>query len=133
MVSWRPWSALTSSPPNEDVSSSALSVAFGLQEVTADALQNWPSGFQAGAVWEPFDGPKQGQPHWRLSKNLGYGARGHSGYPPSPAPGLDGLKPKVLVIDDGGLGFRLKTASQCWPPFPDDQYLLVLSRTAHAR
>jgi hypothetical protein len=96
---------------------STVNVAFGLRETTADALQNWPSGFQAGAVWEPFDGPKKGQLHWRLSKNLGYGARGHSGYPASPAPGLDGLKPKVLVIDDGGLGFRLKTASQCWPPF----------------
>src|ERR1035437_1427249 len=95
----------------------AVSLAFGLQESTADALQNWPSGFQAGAVWEPFDGPKKGQLHWRLSKNLGYGARGHSSYPASPAPGLDGLKPKGLGVDGGGLGFRLKTASQCWPPF----------------
>lgn len=95
---------------------SAIHLAFGLQQSTADALQNWPSGFQAGAVWEPFDSPKKGQLHWRLSKNLGYGARGHSGYPASIAPGLDELKPKVLVIDDGGLGFRLKTASQCWPP-----------------
>lgn len=96
---------------------SAVNLAFGLQEATADALHNWPPGFQAGAVWEPFDGPKKGQLHWRLSKNLGYGARGHSGYPASPAPGLEEMKPQVLVIDDGGLGFRLKTASQCWPPF----------------
>jgi hypothetical protein len=96
---------------------SMVNVAFRLKEATADALQNWPPSFQAGAVWEPFDGPKKGQLHWRLSKNLGYGARGHSGYPGSQAPGLDGLTPKVLVIDDGGLGFRLKTASQCWPQF----------------
>ncbi|MGO4882322.1 MAG: RyR domain-containing protein [Bryobacteraceae bacterium] len=107
--------AAASSAKGEDAPS-AIHLAFGLQQSTADALQNWPSGFQAGAVWEPFDGPKKGQLHWRLSKNLGYGARGHSGYPASLVPGLDELKPKVLVIDDGGLGFRLKTASQCWPP-----------------
>ena len=108
--------AAASAPKGQDAPS-AIRLAFGLQQLTADAIQDWPSGFQAGAVWEPFDGPKKGQLHWRLSKNLGYGARGQSAYPASVAPGVDGLKPKVLVIDDGGLGFRLKTASQCWPPF----------------
>jgi hypothetical protein len=107
----------TSSAGEKPDGPSAVQVAFGLQEATADALQDWPAGFQAGAIWEPFDGPAGGQLHWRLSKNLGYGARENSGYPASPAQGLDGLKPKVLVIDDGGLGFRLKTASRCWPLF----------------
>ena len=91
-------------------------LAFGLKEVTADELQPWPHQFQAGAVWEPFDGPKKGPLHWRLAKNLGYGAREQKDYPATPAPGLDALHPKVLVIDDGGLGFRLKTADRCWPP-----------------
>jgi hypothetical protein len=100
---------------------STANLAFGLQEATADALRNWPSGFQAGAVWEPFDGPEKGQLCWRLSKNLGYGARGRSGYPATPAPGLEEMKPQVLVIDDGALGFRLKTASLCWPPFLTSQ------------
>ena len=96
---------------------SASDVAFGLDNVTVEALRNWPSAFQAGAVWDPLAGPKNGPSHWRLSKNLGYGAAAISPYPAKPAPGLDGMKPRVLVIDDGGLGFRLKKASDCWPPF----------------
>jgi len=100
-----------------EMQASAGNLSFGLKDRRTDTLQNWPAGFQAGAVWEPFDGPKKDHLHWRLSKNLGYGARGHSSFPASPAPGLEGLKPKVLVIDDCCLGFRLQTASQCWPPF----------------
>jgi len=89
---------------------------FGLKEDSADALHSWPSEFQAGAVWEAFEGPKK-QLHWRLSKNLGYGAREGAAYPASPGPGLTEAMPEVVVIDDGGLGFRLKTADHCWPAF----------------
>ena len=48
------------------------------------------------------------------------------------APGLAEVKPKVVVFDDGGLGFRLKTADKCWPPFlkadasaPDLQWIIL--------
>jgi hypothetical protein len=90
---------------------------FGLREKTTEALQGWPSDFQVGAVWEAFDGAKKDQPQWRISKSLGYGKRGHTKYPATPGTGLAEAKPQVVVIDDGGLGFRLKTAGQCWPPF----------------
>jgi hypothetical protein len=92
-------------------------LSFGLEEKTAGALASWPPIFHVGAVWEPFNGPDKGYCHWGLSKNLGYGQRDSSAYPAAPASDLKAMKPRVLILDDGGLGFRLKTASQCWPPF----------------
>ncbi len=92
-------------------------ILFGLKETAADSLSTWPNDFQTGAVWDAFDGPKKGELYWRLSKNLGYGAGKSSEYPASPATGLEGMNPRVLVIDDGGLGFRLKRAEKCWPSF----------------
>jgi len=105
--------------PSQEIQNSSTSsqLAFGLSDATADGLESWPTAFHAGAIWEPFDCPRDGKLHWRLSKNLGYGPRESSKYPASPAVGLERLKPGILVIDDGGLGFRWKTASQCWPPF----------------
>lgn len=90
-------------------------LAFGLQDVDASTLAGWPPAFHVGGIWEPFPGPTKGTFHWRLTKSLGYGARGHVTFPGSPTRGQDLLQPRVLVIDDGGLGFRLKTASKCWP------------------
>jgi hypothetical protein len=88
-------------------------VEFGLGNVSVAELEGWPGTFHAGGLWEPASGI------WRLSKHLGYGAP-RAGteklYPGAPASALDKIKPKVLVIDDGGLGFRHRTASGCWPP-----------------
>jgi RyR domain len=118
-----------------DSASSSLTLAevtFGLQEKTREALASWPSRFHAGALWEPAQGGHKGETRWRLSKNLGYGPRTSSAYPATPADGLESMKPRVLVIDDGGLGFRLKTAAQCWPPFltskasPEDPRCVIL-------
>ena len=106
----------SAAPATADGQSSPGNLFFGIKEATADSLHPWPGDFQAGAVWDASDGPKEGQ-RWRLSKTLGYGPRKGSAYPGSPAPGLAEAKPQVLVIDDGGLGFRLKTAEKCWPPF----------------
>jgi len=94
-------------------------IAFGLQQMTTEAVRKWPGAFQSGAVWEPVVDPKdqKKEQFWRLSKSLGYGASTQSAYPALPAPELNGWKPRMLVIDDGGLGFRLKTAAQCWPEF----------------
>jgi hypothetical protein len=87
---------------------------FGIKEATKDALHGWPSDFQVGAVWDAFDGPAKDQ-HWRLSQTLGYGKKEGKAYPALPAHELDGRMPHILVIDDGNLGFRLKTANKCWP------------------
>ncbi len=107
----------TAAPATGEGQFSATNLFFGLNQTTIDALHEWPSDFQVGAVWDAFDGPKKDESHWRLSKNLGYGFRGRSAYPALPATGLAEAKPQVLVIDDGGLGFRLRTASKCWPAF----------------
>ena len=121
------------SSPGQGNAPGAANLAYGLEQTTAQDLHNWPGAFQAGAIWEALDGTdKKGGRYWRLSKNLGYGLRGSPGYPAAPAPGLDGLKPHVLVIDDGGLGFRMKTAANCWPAFlrtggasPDLQWIIL--------
>lgn len=122
----------------EDLSASKL--LFGLKEMTAEALEHWPSQFQMGAVWDAFEGLKKEQPQWGLSKNLGYGKRGNSEYPATPSSGLAEAKPQVVVIDDGGLGFRLKTAEKCWPPFlklgvkaPDLQWIILKMSRPMAR
>ena len=111
---------------------SGSAVMFGIKESTADALRNWPHEFKAGAVWDPYAGAKKGDRYWRISKQLGFGGRESVPYPASPAPGLDIMKPQVLVVDDGGLGFRLKTASRCWPRFlrsadkaPEPQWIIL--------
>ncbi|MGD0506941.1 MAG: RyR domain-containing protein [Terriglobales bacterium] len=107
----------TAAPAPGGAQFSTTNLLFGLKQTTTSDLHDWPRGFHVGAVWDAFDGPEKGESHWRLSKNLGYGVRMDSVYPASPAPGLAEAKPHVLVIDDGGLGFRLKTADKCWPPF----------------
>src|ERR1022692_3635167 len=103
--------------PGMEAGQPSKNLLFGLNEVTAESLHTWPSDFQAGAIWEAYEGLKKGQQQWRGSKKLGYGKRTFSAYPATPAPGLAEAKPQLVVIDDGGLGFRLKTADKCWPPF----------------
>ncbi len=107
----------TTAPATGDGQFSATDLSFGLKQTTTDALHDWPSDFQVGAVWDAYEGPKKDESQWRLSKNLGYGFRSRSAYPALPATGLAEAKPQVLVIDDGGLGFRQKTAEKCWPSF----------------
>jgi len=92
-------------------------ILFGLRDVTASTLECWPSPFHAGAVWEPLVRKSSGQLHWRLVRNLGYGSWQGCVYPASPVDDLQSVKSRIVVIDDGGLGFRLNTASVCWPPF----------------
>jgi RyR domain len=87
-------------------------VQFGLGNVSIQDLDGWPCNFHAGGLWEPLNDV------WRLSKHLGYGPPSSpKKYPGVAAAGLDKIEPKILVIDDGGLGFRHRTASVCWPPF----------------
>jgi hypothetical protein len=81
---------------------------FGLQETTTEEMAAWPEGFRARAVWEAKD------TRWCLAKSLGYGATALP-YPAKPVSNLNELNPRVVVIDDGMLGFRDRTASHCWP------------------
>ena len=104
-------------------------VAFGLQQREAADLQSWPPAFHAGALWEPNRFPGSKDAYWRVTRKLGLGSRDgapepagrtKSPYPASPASGLDEVAPRILVIDDGAMGFRLQNASQCWPKALDD-------------
>jgi hypothetical protein len=104
-------------PAAAGAESASREIFFGIKEATKDALQNWPIDFKVGAVWEIFDGPRKDQHQWRLSKSAGYGARQHKDYPATPSPGLNEVHPQVVVIDDGGMGFRTKAADSCWPAF----------------
>jgi hypothetical protein len=95
-------------------------VTFGLKEPKASSPDSLPSHFNAGALWDEFDWPKRGQRFWRLSKRLGYGMVEPTDEPPkyplSPAADLDAIQPRIIVIDDGGLGFGRRMARSCWPP-----------------
>jgi hypothetical protein len=99
-------------------------LAFGLQQTSAADLLSWPSAFHAGALWEPIRSPGSKDAYWRVTRKLGLGSRdkppksadsAKPAYPASPAAGLDEVEPRILVIDDGAMGFRLQSASQCWP------------------
>lgn len=105
--------ALAQLPPIPNGPSAKLDVRFGLEGIDAAALERWPTQFKTGAVWSAFPPGAKGKQHWRLEKNLGYGPKERGDYPAQRAAGLDDLNPKIVVIDDGALGFRL--ASKCWP------------------
>jgi hypothetical protein len=107
----------------------AEDVAFGLKERSIAALENWPKGFANFATWEPDDPPKRLKKdkdlRWRLRRDLGFedstpGKNAQAaGYPATPAENLNQLRPRIVVIDDGALGFRHATANEgshlCWP------------------
>jgi hypothetical protein len=104
-------------PSQADGQHPETEIVFGLEQKTAGALRDWPHDFKVGAVWVADEGAKKDGPHWKLSRNLGYGAKSGADYLALPAPGLAAARPQVLVIDDGALGFRHGKASNCWPPF----------------
>jgi hypothetical protein len=95
---------------------------FGLAQTTKEHLQLWVNQqFHTRALWHPVangDKPKDGK-HWALERYLGYGEPqkpgkpGESAFPGTPARDLNDAKPKILILDDGGLGFR--AARSCWP------------------
>jgi len=90
-------------------------VRFGIAQTTPELLQPWPSQFHAKALWHAVNNlDKKTEQHWALEKYLGYGVLEAGDYPGKPAPGLKEIKPRILVLDDGGLGFR--EAEGCWPP-----------------
>ena len=96
-------------------------VRFGLGQTTKEQLLSLPDQFQTRALWHAVGGEKPKDPkHWALERYLGYGepkkaAKEEKAYPCDPFPGLNDAPPAILVIDDGGLGFR--EAKACWPEF----------------
>src|SRR5205814_863444 len=63
-----------------------------------------------------YPGKDKGASVWRLSQSLGYGAAKGNEYPARLADAVKLLQPRVMLIDDGGLGFRFESAKACWPP-----------------
>jgi hypothetical protein len=103
---------------------SGRDIAWGLRQSEAADLQSWPTAFHAGALWEPDRFPGSQHAYWRMTRRLGLGSRDQapdtadptkSPYPASPAAALDEVQPRILVIDDGAMGFRLQNAAACWP------------------
>ena len=94
-------------------------VVFGIQEPT-----NWPEGFHASTLWEAVEveAGKKKEKRWFPAKPpIGYGAAGDSStaaaYPAIRMDGPSGELPRIVVVDDGMLGFRKRTAGACWPEF----------------
>jgi len=111
-----------------------VDLAFGLQETTPEELSTWPTSFSTGSVWDQFDGP-DGQKYWRLRDNLGYGDFQYSSFPGTASKDARSLNPHVLVIDDGGMGFRSEDSRASWPELltlqagePPEWIILKLSR-----
>jgi hypothetical protein len=73
-----------------------------------------PTGFKSDPPLAPGEKPKK---VWRVSHSPGYGFG--SVVPPAEPPvtriTFDEPRPKVLVIDDGGAGFRTLRAKSRWP------------------
>ena len=91
-------------------------VRFGIAQTTHEKLKSWPPQFHAQALWHAVNNlDKKTEQHWALEKYLGYGAFKAEDYPGKLAPGISDAVPEILVLDDGGLGFR--KAAGCWPEF----------------
>ncbi|HNW60961.1 MAG TPA: RyR domain-containing protein [bacterium] len=84
---------------------------FGL---SAEIFQHLPEAMHGYALWKPFPADKEHKV-WRIAEPLGYGSAcsGTFSYAEHvvEVPGI----PKVVVIDDGGLGFRQAMQQAAWP------------------
>jgi hypothetical protein len=114
----RKLAGLKPDPRIEGAPFEADDVAFGIQEPL-----DWPERFRASTLWEAVDveANKKKQKRWFPAKPpLGYGAALDSASPEYPAARVNnpaGELPRIVVIDDGMLGFRKRTAEACWPEF----------------
>jgi len=91
---------------------SGFSPVLGLERARLTSL---PASLHGYGVWRPYPIDKgRNEEVWRLETALGYGR-------PADAPPLpidpDALKQRadIVVLDDGGLGFRVGDANDAWP------------------
>ena len=98
---------------------------FGLEGLKrAGANRRHPAVY---TLWEPYAGglkkehvdvPKDQRPHdvWRVAMSLGYALlESRDGEPPLKCSTAARECPSILVVDDGGLGFRTVRARDRWP------------------
>ena len=96
---------------SQDQSSHSFDVHFGLKE---DVFQNLPGSLNGYALWKPFAFDSN-QKVWRVAQPLGYGDPCPTPFPYTEYAVETKFKPDVLVIDDGGLGFRHNIQKAAWP------------------
>jgi hypothetical protein len=97
-------------------------LVFGIDRPSPEALEKWPATFHAMTLWEAKEATRTGEERpkkrWFPARpRLGYGPKSGEPYPGRPSPDLYATTPRILVIDDGMLGFRRRTATNCWPQF----------------
>lgn len=84
--------------------------------VEAPALTAIPASHNAYAVWAPFKlgREKDAKSVWRVQRPLGYGPEAERREPPFLSRSASEAAPRVLVLDDGGFGFRDIVNSSLW-------------------
>lgn len=79
------------------------------------ALRTDQINIHSFAIWRPCPvQPGDKKQVWRLNAPLGYGDGPETGSSTAPAR-ADGPPADVLVLDDGGLGFRYQRSQAAWP------------------
>jgi hypothetical protein len=86
-------------------------VQFGLK---VDIFEKLPSALNGYALWKPFPSEKD-QKVWRIAQPLGYGNLCGSSFSYAEHAVETSNNPTMVVIDDGGLGFRHNTQKTAWP------------------
>lgn len=94
-----------------DQSFHLFDVQFGLRKAVYHKL---PCAFNGYALWKPFLSDS-GQKVWRMAQPLGYGDPCPSPFPYAKYTVEPTIAASVVVIDDGGLGFRHNTQKSAWP------------------
>jgi hypothetical protein len=87
---------------------------FGLAE---NIFKKLPPALNGYALWKPFDFNKEEKAKkvWRMAQALGYGNPFDSPFSYMEYALEPSISPNVVVIDDGGLGFRQNTQKKAWP------------------
>jgi hypothetical protein len=90
-----------------------FSVTLGLEKKSFGKL---PTDRQGYGIWRAFPKSKGAKEKvWRMSDSLGYGSLCEKNYVPVPDVEALAQAANVLVLDDGGLGFRVCTSQDAWP------------------
>ena len=90
-----------------------LTVAVGFEE---SRLADIPLTRNAYAVWAPYrQNSKQDAPYvWRAARPMGYGCASEPPEPEFQPKRIEGVTPRILVLDDGGFDFRQRAWAGLW-------------------